>query len=218
MSSGCCSFGAAAERKFNAKRAAQYLARYRANGPNRTTALLRDGLAEAAHLHGSLLDVGAGVGALTFELLDLGMNQAIVVEASRAYLASASQEAERRGRAGVTQFIHGDFLTVASGIADATVVTLDRVICCYPEYAVLLEEALRHAQLYFAFSYPRDVWHVRAALAVENGLRALASKSFRAFVHPADQMERVIKNAGFRLTSRSRTWNWCVDVYNRPSS
>lgn len=218
MASRCCTFDATAEKKFNAKRAAQDLARYRAKGPNRTTILLRDGLAEVGHLHGSLLDVGAGVGALTFELLGLGMSRAIVVEASRAYLATASQEAERRGCSGATQFIHGDFLSVASGISDTAVVTLDRVICCYPEYAALLEEALRHAQLYFAFSYPRDLWHVRAALAVENGVRALAANPFRAFVHPADQMERIIKDAGFRLRGRRQTWTWCVDIYDRRSS
>jgi len=217
MASSCCSFGATAEHKFNAKRAAHDLVRYRAKGPNRTTLMLRDGLTEAHQLHGSLLDIGAGVGALTFELLGLGMSRAIVVEASTAYLAAASQEAARRGCAGATQFVHGDFLSIASGLPDAAVVTLDRVICCYPAYVPLLEEALRHAQLCFAFSYPRDLWRVHAALAVENGVRRLASNPFRAFVHPADQMERIVENAGFRLTSRRQTWSWCVDVHVRQS-
>lgn len=218
MASSCCSFGGAADRQFNAKIATRDLARYRAKGPDHTTRLLRDGLAEAGALHGSLLDVGAGVGALTFELLDLGIRRAIVVEASSAYLAAASQEAARRGCANATQLVHGDFLSVAPGLPEAAVVTLDRVVCCYPAYAAMLEEALRHAQPYFAFSYPRDQWHVRAGMAVENGIRRLASNPFRAFVHPAERMERFIENAGFRLTSRRQTWIWCVDVYVRQSS
>ena len=38
----------------------------------------------------------------------------------------------------------------------------DRVVCCYPEFEGLLDESLRHADVYFAFSYPRDLWYVRA--------------------------------------------------------
>jgi SAM-dependent methyltransferase len=203
---------------FDAKRAAQDLARYRRKGPNPTTILLRDGLAKAGQLNGTLLDVGAGVGALTFELLDLGIASAIAVEASSAFLAAATEEAERRGRASSTQFVHGDFLDVASGLPGAAVVTLDRVICCHPAYEAILDEALRHAQLYFAFSYPRDLWYVRAGLAIENGIRRLASKAFRAFVHPAERMEQIIEKAGFKLASRRQTFIWCADVYVRPSS
>jgi len=212
----CCSFTAAAEQKFDAKRAAQDLAQYRRKGPNPTTILLRDGLAGAGPLQGSLLDVGAGVGALTFELLDRGIGSAIAVEASSAYLAAATQEADRRGRTAATQFVHGDFLNVASGLPGATVVTLDRVICCHPAYEAMLAEALRLAQRYFAFSYPRDRWYVRAALAMENGFRRLASNAFRAFVHPPEHMERIIKDAGFKLASRRETLAWCADIYLRP--
>lgn len=216
MSSCCCSFSASAERKFNAKLAAQDLARYRAKGPNPTTALLRDGLlAAAGQLQGSLLDVGAGVGALTFELLDLGMSRAVVVEASSAYLATASEEAARRGRTDSTEFVHGDFLEVASTLPAATVVTLDRMICCHPAYEAILDQALPHAQRYFAFSYPRDRWYVRAALALENGVRRLTSNPFRAFVHPPERMEGIVQSAGFKLASRRQTLAWCVDVYVR---
>ena len=47
---------------------------------------------------GTLLDIGAGVGALTFELLDRGMTDVVVVEASSAYLAAGHDEAVRRHR------------------------------------------------------------------------------------------------------------------------
>ncbi len=211
----CCNFSAAAEQKFDAKRAAQDLAQYRRKGPNPTTILLRDGLAGDGRLDGSLLDVGAGVGALTFELLDRGIGTAIAVEASSAYLAAASQEADRRGRTAATQFVHGDFLNVASGLPAATVVTLDRVICCHPAYEAMLAGALRLARRHFAFSYPRNQWYVRATLAIENAFRRLASNPFRAFVHRPDHMERIIKNAGFKLTRRRQTLAWCADVYVR---
>jgi hypothetical protein len=34
----------------------------------------------------------------------------------------------------------------------ATIVTLDRVVCCYPLYDQLLSQAVRHADRGFAFS------------------------------------------------------------------
>src|SRR5258708_31519385 len=110
MSSNCCSFGAVAGHNFNAKRAAGDLARYRARGPNPTSLMLLDGLTKAGQLRGSLLDVGAGVGALTFELLGRGMSRATIVEASPAFLDTASQDSARRGCAAATDFVHRAFL------------------------------------------------------------------------------------------------------------
>lgn len=57
----------------------------------------------------------------------------------------------RRGDIGAVQFVPGDFLAVASQVPAATLVTLDRVICCYPLYRPLLEESLKHAERYVAF-------------------------------------------------------------------
>src|SRR2546421_6086681 len=147
------------------------LAGYRKKRPAPTTRLLRDLLVQTCRLEGVLLDVGSGIGALTFELLERGIEHAIAVDASPAYLAVAAEEAMRRRRADAVTFREGDFLAIASSIPAATVVTLDRVICCYPSYEALLDKSLRHTERSFAFSYPRDVWFVRAALAVENGRR-----------------------------------------------
>ena len=109
----------------------------------------------------------------------------------------------------------GDFLDHARLIPAATVVTLDRVVCCYPLYQPLLEEALRHAERYFAFSYPRDVWYVRAAIAFENAIRRIRRNPFRAFVHPVERMTHVVQSAGFKLVSRRQTRQWSAEVYVR---
>ena len=47
-------------------------------------------------VNGSLLDVGAGVGALTFELLKGGFDRAVIVEASAGYTAAATLKTARR--------------------------------------------------------------------------------------------------------------------------
>ncbi len=69
----CCSnFGGAAEQQFTRKKAAQELTQYRKKGPGPTTRLLQDGLVSAKTLDGVLLDIGCGIGSLTFGLLEAG--------------------------------------------------------------------------------------------------------------------------------------------------
>jgi SAM-dependent methyltransferase len=211
-SSGFCG---TADRQFSKRLAERDLRRYRRKGPGPTTRLLLDGIAEAGTVKGTLLDIGSGVGALAFELLDLGMASATVVDASSAYLAAATAEAERRGRANAFQPVHADFLTASPRLPQATLVTLDRVVCCYPAFAPLLEEAARHAERRLAFSYPRDDWYVRAMVAAENGTRRVVGNPFRSYVHPPAAMADVVVRAGFTRVSRAQVSVWAVDVYER---
>jgi SAM-dependent methyltransferase len=214
MSCCCCSgVGAAAERQFSEKRATKDLAQYRTKGPGATARLLLAGISKAGQPQGRLLDIGSGVGALTFELLERGLTEAVGVDLSSAYVAAASAEAARRGRSESVRFVQGDFVEIASQFLSADVVTLDRVVCCYPEYERLLDESARLAARCFALSYPRDVWYVRTWVGLQNYARQLCRNPFRTFVHSAAAVEDVIHRAGFELVSRSRTRTWCADVY-----
>ena len=215
MACSCCGFHVMTERQFSPKRASAELGRYRRKGPGTTTRLLLSGLVDTGLLNGRLLDVGAGIGSLTFELLDKGISRAVVVDAASAYLTVARAEASRRGRIEAIEFVQGDFVDVSSRLPSAAVVTMDRVICCYARYEPLLGEALRHAERCFAISYPRDRWYVRAAVAGENRTRWIVRNPFRNFVHSQTAMENLIHGAGFVLSSRQQTWTWSVDVYTK---
>jgi tRNA1(Val) A37 N6-methylase TrmN6 len=215
MSACCSTFECAADQQFNEKKATKELKRYRAKGPGPTTRLLQEGLAHAGTLSGTLLDIGSGIGSLTFGLLERGVSRAVAVDASSAYNGVARQEAERLGLAKVVRFVHADFVSVASELSAATVVTLDRVVCCYPSQEALLNAALHRAEQCLALSYPRDVWYVRLGVMLENAQRRLKKNPFRTFVHPAARMEELILSAGFELSSRRGTWMWSVDVYTR---
>lgn len=212
---GCCSSGfcSTTKRQFNPRVAARDVRRYRRKGPPVTTRLLRDGLRAAGLLSGTLLDIGSGIGALTLELLELGVQRAVAIDASEAYVSAARDEAQRRGRAEAVDWQYGDFVSRASEFAPATVVTLDRVVCCYPAHEPLLVEGVRRAERWFAISYPRDRWYVRAVMGLENAARRLVRNPFRTFVHPAGAMERLIRGGGFRLVSRRGTMAWRADVY-----
>jgi SAM-dependent methyltransferase len=215
MSCSCCDYTGSAERQFTAKKAAKQLHGYRRGIVEPTTRMLRDGVVEARLNRGALLDVGAGIGALTFELLDRGVESAVAVEASQPYLEIASTEAAARHRSQAMSLVHGDFVSVAARLADADLVALDRVVCCYGDYRSLLARATERARHGLALSYPRDRWFVRLMLGFENALRALRSSGFRTFVHPIDDMERLITGAGFILSSRHTTMVWAADIYVR---
>jgi hypothetical protein len=97
------------------------------------------------------------------------------------------------------------------------VVTLDRVVCCYPSFTPLLEQSMRHAKRCVALSYPLDVWYMHAALGLDNGLRQLRGKPFRTFVHPVRRIVQMIERGGFALAGHRQTWQWAADVYVRVS-
>jgi hypothetical protein len=120
-----------------------------------------------------------------------------------------------RGQANAVRFVHADFVDVAPQLPSASIVTLDRVVCCYPSCEPLLDAALEHAERCLALSYPRDVWYVRLGMTLENGQRRLARNNFRTFVHPMTTIEETIRRAGFRLSRRRETWMWSADIYLR---
>lgn len=56
-----------------------------------------------------------------------------------------TEEALRRGRTDDVRVVHGDLVQVSNELPAADLVTLDRVVCCYPSCELLLTDALRHA-------------------------------------------------------------------------
>jgi SAM-dependent methyltransferase len=214
MSSCCSSFFVANQRRFSDAVARRDLTRYRSRGPDQTTRLLRDAILGAGNGK-TVLDVGAGVGALSFELLAAGAERVTAVEAAPAYLAAAREEARRRNVADRIDLVHGDFVSVAGDAMPADVVTMDRVVCCYPAYRPLLEAALRRSRRLLAFSYPRDRWYVRAAVRIQNLGRALIRNPFRGFVHSARGMEALLGQHGFVRMQRRETLKWSADLYVR---
>ncbi len=184
----CCTGYCAAEAQFNHKVAERDLRRYRRRGADTTTRLM---LAELRRwpLEGRrLLDVGGGIGVISKELAGTGVASATVVEASPAYLEVARPEAGPQYGTRPTQFILGDFAVIAGTVPEADVVTLDRVVCCYPDPEALLGSAAARTRQVLAFTYPRDRWYVRTMFAFGNFWLRLTGKEFRAFVHAAECM------------------------------
>jgi hypothetical protein len=104
---------------------------------------------------------------------------------------------------------------IAGTLADADVALLDRVVCCYPMQRRCSRERQREHGNYSRLHIPRDRWHVRAMIAIENFLLRLRGSPFWAFVHPPQQMSAVLERAGLVCAAPPGTLVWVVELYCR---
>jgi magnesium-protoporphyrin O-methyltransferase len=162
-----------------------------------------------------LLDIGGGIGAIHHELLGDVAREATHVDASSAYLKEAKQEAARRAHSERVNFIHADFTDVADQLPGADIVTLDRVVCCYPDFRRLLKAAAEHSQRALAFTYPREIWYLRIGLKIANFFQRLRRDPFRVFLHPVSEMDDLLKREGFQRVSLRRLFVWEMALYQR---
>lgn len=162
-----------------------------------------------------LLDIGAGVGAVHVALLEAGAATAIDVDASREYLATAQAEAERRGLGGRVEYRFGDVVMVGTDLPEVDVVTMDSVICCYPELEPLLAAAVRLRPRLVGITYPRDTWWMRAFMRLYNAWSAVRRSPARYFIHRHPDLERWMTQAGYRNAHEGGIRVWRVVLYRR---
>ena len=137
------------------------------------------------------------------------------MDASSAYLEAARDEAARRGHADRVRFVHADFTQAAADLPAADIVTLDRVVCCYPDFRGLLTAAAGRSRALLGLSYPRGTWYVRLAVALGNLFQRLKRDPFRGFVHPVGQMDGLLRGQGFERVFLRDLFVWEVALYRR---
>ena len=211
----CCNQYCAAEKQFDGKKAGSDLQRYRRRGPDAVTRLMLAELRRWPLQGESLLDVGSGIGIISAELAESGLASATLVDASPAHLDVARAENESRYASRPIRFLLGDFTTIADTVTDADVVTLNPVVCCYPDAEALLRGAASRTRRLLAFSSPRDRWYMWIMTALENFWRRLRGSTFRTFVHPPERMGAVLEAAGLVRIARQGTFVWVLDLYRR---
>lgn len=211
----CCSHECF-ESTFDERHATKQLRRYRRHGPNKTTRMLLDALRAGGIDDASVLDVGAGIGVVHHELLAGGARSAVHVDAAQPHMRVAREEAARRGHAERVTFVHGDYVALADGILPADVVTLDRVICCYPDMERLVAASAAKALRLYGAVFPRERWVMKIMLALENFARRLRGNPFRAYMHPTAAIDAAARRQGLTPRSVVDTLLWRVAVYVRP--
>ena len=215
MTCSCSSVITSTARHFDERRILKEVAAYRSAGPRPTTRGLLRQLSGVEPLPASVLEIGSGIGALSLELLRAGVQRATCVDMSAAALEANADEAQRQGVSDRITRVEADFVAIAPTLPSADLVALDRVVCCYPAYVPLLEQAAAHSHRLLAISYPRDRWWVHLALWVENGWQWLRRDQFRAFVHPAAAMVELLRARGFRRAREVATIAWQMELYVR---
>ena len=189
--------------------------RYQRHGPDQTTRMLLDLLGRHRVGGATVLDVGAGVGVVDRELLRAGAGHAVLVEASPAYLQVARQEAREAGVLDRVTFIDGDFVALAADIGTADIVTLDRVVCCYPDVDALVGLSAARASSLYGLVVPRDRWFARAAVRILNLGSRLRGRAYRAYVHANTRIDALAAANGLWPRAEGSTVIWRVVVYER---
>jgi len=212
MPCNCCEITDSA---FSEAEARAELRTYRKRGPAHQTKLILEAIRALGLKHAELLDVGGGIGAIHHELLEDVVHEVTHVDASSAYLKEAREEAARRGHGEHVNFIHADFTDIASELPKADIVTLDRVVCCYPDFRRLLKASAEHSRRALAFTYPRETWYLRIAFRIGNFFQRLRKDPFRIFLHPVVEMDALLKREGFERISLRRLFVWEMACYQR---
>jgi SAM-dependent methyltransferase len=184
------------------------------------TGQLVDAIAELGLGGRTLLDIGCGAGDLALASLARGAASATGFDLGPGAIEAARTLAAERGVADRTQFAVGDGATIELPRAD--IVTLNRVLCCYPHVDALLTNSLGATVAVYAYTAPRD----RGLIGVLNRieirfgnlwyrLRAKKFRGFRAYVHDLNVVDERIRAAGFSSVQRQRRGLWDLAVYVR---
>jgi magnesium-protoporphyrin O-methyltransferase len=215
-----CRQGQDFDRMFDARRGRKDLLAYSTHGARGATRRLLDAVRAAVRNTGTTdfthLDICGGVGVLQHELARDGATHTTAVDASRPYLELLREAAaERRYEARQTR-IEGEFTEVAESVEPATVVTLDKVICCYPDMVALVRASARKAVVLYGIVVPRDAAWVRASVGLANWfLRNALRRQFQAFAHSHGAIDGVCAEEGLSLDWDDPGLFWCVRLYHR---
>lgn len=215
----CCTAGGSPfDHQFDAGHAARDLRDYRAKGPSSLTRALVAALADGGVDGQTVLEIGAGVGAVHHALLQAGAATAVDVDASRAYVSIAQEEAVRQGHADRVRYLVGDFVALADAVDPADLVALDRVVCCYPDMSALVGRSAPLARRRYGLVYPRDSWLGRIGTQLLNAQLRISRSPFRVYLHRTAEVDAILAAHGFVKRVRQTTLVWQLAVYERPAA
>jgi hypothetical protein len=113
-----------------------------------------------------------------------------------------------------TNFAVADFAEKAD-LPKVDLVILDRVVCCYPDWRALLENAAACARRVVAISYPADSTLSRMSIQLINAGQALLRRRFRLHFHSPAAMLGLLATHGFSIQTHQRYWFWEIAVASR---
>lgn len=203
------------ENHFDKKFAIKKLKRYQKKGADSITQKILKGIKERDMQGACLIDIGGGVGEVQFELLRMGVEKTISVEASSAFIEVAKTEARRLNLDHKMTYTHGDFVDLESGIKIQRVVSLVKVICCYQDWKKLIETSLSKSNKYFILVYPHDNRFAKFITFLENLGLSIFQPAFRVYIHSAKNINDLIADKGFKKIYFDKTFVWRIEIFEK---
>lgn len=202
---------------FGAERARKDAKRYLKKGlDGRAKKLIAHLLGKPDNGSYTVLDIGCGAGGLHHELLRQGVARHVTgVDAASAFLEAAKTNANALNLSDAVTYHHRDFAQQHDDIDPADIVTLDRVICCYPHLEQLLGAAAQRASHYLVLSFPVESWWLRLAFRLVDGLLTLFGSGYHPYVHPHAEVVEIARQAGLQPVHRDRSNIWQIMVFER---
>ena len=203
------------EHHFDEAKVKKELHDYHSNGVIETTRLLIEALKRQEINGMTLLDIGGGIGGLQFALLQEGVQHAISVEASSAFLQVAKEEAKRQGFYEAIEFHHGDFVSLATSLPGVDIVTLDRTICCFDDMPALVNASLDKTAKFYGLVYPKASWWQKLSHVAQVLLGIFKTDAFTMYYHNPEAVDELIRSHGFSQCFFQNVNDWLVVVYKR---
>jgi magnesium-protoporphyrin O-methyltransferase len=94
-------------------------------------------------------------------------------------------------------------------------VTLDRVICCYPDAEALVSKSADRARKLYGLVLPRDSRLVRLSIRLENLWFWMRRSPYRAYGHPNELIDRLVAARGLHPMFERHSFFWRVVLYGR---
>ena len=209
-----CAHCCGAENIFDKKEANKNLNRFKKKGPNKTTSLLLNAIKKETIEGFSLMDIGGGIGVIQLELLKANIKSSTDVDASNAYIKVAKSLLKDNGYEN-TQFIHGDFNDKINELEKHNIVTLERVVCCYPYIEDLIDNSTSKAISYYGLVYPNDGGLSKFLNKLAHFYFWLKKNPFRTHIHSEIMMHKRIEKNGFNRIYYMKQFPWNVALYKR---
>jgi SAM-dependent methyltransferase len=199
--------------------ACDYCGRYKRTGLSKSSKVLLD-LILKDDLHGkSIADLGCGTGGFTVQLLKEGANAAVGFDLSPKMIESAKSLAIENGFGDKANFQLGNAATAE--VPSSDIVILDKVLYCFSDWKLLLENAMGASRRIIGFIVPRDQGIAKIPFRIGVQIVNYFQKrrgDILFYLHPLDQVDQTLRDSGFVRREKKPSRFWLVYLYARDQS
>ena len=199
--------------------ACKFCDRYKRRGLSKSSKVLLDFILND-DIHGkSVADLGCGTGGFTVELLKMGADAVVGFDLSPRMIESATSLANANGFGGRAKFQLENAATVE--VPSSDIVVMDKVLCCFSDWKLLLGNAIGASRRTIGFIVPRDQGITKIPFHL--GVRIMNYFQKRKgnilfYLHPLDQIDQTLRDSGFVRQEKKSSRFWLVFLYARSQS